>query len=156
MNRTLCTLIASLALAVGATALAQVASAEILNVDATAPHSRGVAAWVHDDSVGEVTILVEARDAAGNPVAGAPVSWTVRNTTDNLAFVVGSSAMMGGSAISAHNGVEVSVDGGVTDENGRAYLVLDSQTAGDARVHVEVGGVAAETYSGGDMRVVWF
>lgn len=156
MNRTLSTLFALLSLAFAGTAIAQVASAEVLNVDATAPHSRGVSAWVHDESVGEVIVLIEARDASGNPVAGAPVSWTVRNTTENLVFVVGSSAMMGGDATGVYSSAEVAIDGGVTDQNGQAYLVLDSQTAGDARVHVEVGGVVAETYSGGDMRVVWF
>lgn len=155
MKQVLRSAVVLLALLACGAVLAQVATAEFLGVDPTAPHSRGVAAWSHDGSVGEVVLTIEARDADGNPVAGAAVAWSVRNTTDSLVFVVGSSAMMGGGA-TVYNGRIVDLDGGVTDADGRAYLVLDSQTAGDARIHAEVDGVAAETYNGGDIRVVWF
>ena len=44
----------------------------------------------------------------------------------------------------------------ITDENGEAYLVVDSHTVGDASVIVMVDGVQGVTYRNRDMRVVWF
>ena len=44
----------------------------------------------------------------------------------------------------------------IRDADGKAYLVVDSPTPGDARVFVTVGGVDGKTYRGRDMRVVWF
>jgi hypothetical protein len=156
MKQVLRSAVVLLALLACGAVLAQVAAAEVQGVETTASHSTGVSGWLHDGSVGEVTVLVRALDADGNPVAGAPVLWTVRNRTDAIVYVVGSSAMMGGDPIGTYSGMLKSVDGGVTDANGEAYLVVDSQTPGDASVLVTVGGVQGETYRGRDMRVVWF
>ncbi len=135
---------------------AQVETAEVQGVETAAAHSRGLTAWSLDGSVGEVTILVRALDSAGNPVAGAEVTWTVQNRTDNVVFAVGMSGMMDTMSEPTYNGMAVSFDGGVTDENGETYFIVDSQTAGDARVFVTIGGVEGKTYRGRDMRVVWF
>ena len=137
-------------------AAAQVATAEFQGVDATAPKSPEASATLRDESVGETTILVRALDAEGNPVAGATVAWTVINSTSELVYVVGSSATMDEMLEQVDGETEVMLEGGVTDENGEAYLIVDSATAGDARVAVSVNEVAGETYSGGNMRVVWF
>ncbi|MCA9835737.1 MAG: Ig-like domain-containing protein [Trueperaceae bacterium] len=137
-------------------AWAQVASAEILGVDETRPHSVELEALRPDGSVGEVIIRVRALDGSGNPVAGAPVSWLVKNSKTTPAYVVGSSASMAPMLGRAYAGADLSVDGGVTDENGEAYLVVDARTSGDTRVAVNVGGMDAKTYDGNDMRIVWF
>jgi hypothetical protein len=155
MRRTLVLAIALVSLTAG-TALAQgqVASAEFQGVDMTLPHSRGVSGWMADGSVGEGTVVVLALDAAGNPVAGAPVAWTVTNATDSVVYVVAGNGVS--DVLSAYNGMALSITGGTTGADGTARLVVDSLSSGDARVAVEVGGMEAETYSGGSMRVVWF
>ena len=141
---------------VSASAFAQVASAEILGVAETRAKSPGLSGLVRDDSVGEVVILIRALDAAGNPVADAPLSWSVKNSSDNAAYVVGSSASMSQLLERVFKVMPISLDGGVTDANGEAYLVVDSSAVGDMSIAVNVGGVDAKTYDGGDMRVVWF
>lgn len=160
MNRplpltTALTSFALLALLLAPAALAQVASAEIVGIGTTAAHSRGASGWTLDGSVGEVEIVVLALDAAGNPVAGAPVTWTVQNGTENVVYIVDASAPLPAGA-HAHQGADLTLDGGVTGADGRAYLTVDSLTAGDARFPVTVGGAEAKDYSGSDMRVVWF
>lgn len=149
-------LVAATACLAAAAAYAQgsVASAEFKGVDMTLPHSPGVSGWLADGSVGEGTIVVLALDASGNPVAGAPVTWTVNNATDAVVYVVAGDGVA--DVVPAYNGMPVSITGGTTGPDGTARLVVDSLTPGDTKVAVEVGGVGAETYSGGDMRVVWF
>ena len=137
-------------------ASAQVASAEFQGVETTAAKSPEASATLRDESVGETQVLVRALDADGNPVAGAAVSWTLQNRTSEPVHVVGSSVSMGEMLETLAGEAELMLDGGVTDENGEAYLVLDSGTAGDASVIVMVDEVQGETYRGRDMRVVWF
>lgn len=137
-------------------AQSEVASAEIQGIDTTLPHSRYVSGYMLDDSVGEAVITVLALDADGQPVEGAEVVWTVTNRGSNLGFVVGSSSDRPQSLVTVRGSQERTVDGGVTGPDGRAYLVVDSFRSGDIVVTVTVGGVPAETYSGGGMRVVWF
>lgn len=144
----LAALLSSLALA------QQPASAEFLGVATTLPHSRGVSGWLADGSVGEATFVVIARDAAGNPLAGVPVTWTLTNSGSSLAYVVASSA--GGQLGKAYPKVKATINGGVTGADGRAFIVLDSLTAGDLSASASVGGLPAKTYDGGDQRVVWF
>ena len=156
MKQVLRSAVVLLALLAGSAVLAQVAVAEFPGVETTAAHSPDFSGWLRDGSVGEVTVLVRALDADGNPVAGAPVMWTVHNRTDSVVYVIGSSAMMGDMPILTYNGVLRDIDGGVTDENGEAYLVVDSHTVGDASVIVMVDGVQGVTYRNRDMRVVWF
>lgn len=155
MKRYTFLLIFALVLFGGLASAQQVAAAEFQGVDFTLPHSPGVSGWLHDSSVGEAVIVVIAYDAAGKPVAGAPVVWTVKNSKPDVAYVVASSVPSQGRAHAYHD-VPLEVDGGVTGADGRAFIVIDSLTAGDLKVGVTVGGVTAETYSGGDMRVVWF
>lgn len=138
----------------GGAALAQVSSADILGVDETRPRSETGTALYADDSTGEVTIRVRALDAGGNPVAGAPVTWTLTNRTPAPAYVVGSSAASGLQLL--FGGSELPLEGGTTDANGEAYLTVDAQSAGDVSVAVTLGGVDAKTYDGNNMRVVWF
>jgi len=134
---------------------AQVATVEVQGVEATRPQSPGDTGMALDESIGEVQIVIIAMDAGGNPVADAPVSWTVTNATEEAVYVVGSSTMMEDMQM-AEMDTELVIDGGVTDENGEAYLVVDSATAGDATIVVTVDEVAGQTYDGRDMRVVWF
>ncbi len=144
------------AFAFGALAQAQVATAEVLGVETTSAPSTGVDAWLEDGSVGEVQVTVRALDANGNPVAGAPVQWRVDNLGSMIVYVVGSSAGVPGAPLSVYTAVDTHVDGGVTDANGEAFLLVDSMFSGDARVFVTVGGVDGKTYRGRDMRIVWF
>lgn len=141
----------------GAYAAAQnVASAEFQGVDTTLPHTPGVSGWLSDGSVGEATFVVLASDASGNPVAGVPVVWTVLNSADDVAYVVSTSAEESMTA-SAYKGKALVIDGGVTGEDGLAFIVLDSLTAGDAKAGATVGESNAVTYDGKDtVRVVWF
>lgn len=132
-----------------------VATAEILGVEMTRPPSTHVFALVYDDSVGEAVIEIRALDADGNPVAGAPVEWRIHNNGSTIAYVVGSSDMSSMLA-PVTTAADVTVDGGVTDADGRAYLVVDAFTTSDVSVAVTIGGVDAKTYRGRDMRVVWF
>lgn len=134
---------------------AQVATVEVQGVEATRPQSPDDTGMVLDESVGEVNIVIVAMDADGNPVADAPVSWTVLNATETPVYVVGSSAMMEEMQM-AEMESELMIDGGVTNEAGEAYLVVDSATAGDTKVFVTVDEVEGKTYDGRDMRVVWF
>lgn len=134
---------------------AQVATVEVQGVEATRPQSPGDTGMVLDESIGEVNIVIVATDADGNPVADAPVSWTVLNAKETAVYVVGSSATMDEMQM-AEMDTELVLDGGVTDENGEAYLVVDSATAGDTKVFVTVDEVEGKTYDGRDMRVVWF
>ena len=143
-------------LGLAASALGQVTTAEVLGVETTAAASPDGSGSLRDNSVGEVTIVVRALDANGNPVAGAQVAWSVQNRTENVMYVVGTSASMEALSTAAYSSAQVAVDGGVTDADGKAYLVVDSPTPGDARVFVTVGGVDGKTYRGRDMRVVWF
>ena len=138
--------------------LAQVATVEVQGVEATRPQSPGDTGMALDESIGEVQIVIIAMDAGGNPVADAPVSWTVMNATEEAVYVVGSSTMMEDVAedMMAEMDTELVIDGGVTNENGEAYLVVDSATAGDTKVFVTVDEVEGKTYDGRDMRVVWF
>lgn len=147
-------LLLSLVLVFAGIGFAQVATAEVQGVELTAAKSPEGTGAVMDESVGEKTILVIALDADGNPVADAPVSWTIANGTENTVYVVGSSHMM--EATMAEGEAELVVDGGVTNENGEAYLTVDSETPGDTKVLVTVGEVEGKTYRGKDMRVVWF
>ncbi|UCH25310.1 MAG: hypothetical protein JSV66_15470 [Trueperaceae bacterium] len=157
MKRNLLGLITLLGIALAGSALAQVATVEVVGVEATAPHSPSVVnALLRDESVGEVAVVIRALDAGGNPVAGAAVSWRVQNRTGNTVYVVGSSAVMAQMLERAVEGFDLAIDGGVTDADGHAYLVVDSATSGDARVYVTVDGVDGKTYDGRDMRVVWF
>ena len=149
-------LAAVLLFAPAAMAQGEVSSAEILGIDTTLPHSPYAAGYVMDDSVGEAVITVVALDAEGNPVAGAPVEWRVANNGSGAAYVVGSSREQPQGLAVVGRGEERPIDGGVTGADGRAHLVVDSFRSGDATVSVTVGGVEAETYSGGGMRVVWF
>lgn len=154
---TLVVLSAALALLLGGTAAAQgeVAAAEILGVETTAAHSRGIAGWARDGSVGEVPIQVRALDASGNPVAGAEVVWTITNATPNLVYAVEASGAMEALPLRVYSARPVVVRG-TTDADGIATLVLDSATAGDASIAVTVDGMPAQTYRERDMRVVWF
>jgi hypothetical protein len=157
MKRNLLGIIMLLGLALAGSALAQVATVEVLGVETTAARSASVVdALLKDDSVGEVAVVIRAVDAGGNPVAGAAVSWRVQNRTGNTVYVVGSSATMAPMLERAVEGVELAIDGGVTDADGNAYLLVDSATSGDSRVFVTVDGVDGKTYRGRDMRVVWF
>lgn len=134
----------------------QVATAEFQGVDTTLPHTPGVSGWLSDGSIGEATFVVLASDASGKPVAGAPVVWTVMNSADDVAYVVATSAESSMTA-SAYKGRALVIDGGVTDASGRAFIVLDSLTAGDAKAGATVGESQAVTYEGKDaVRVVWF
>ncbi|CAN5908150.1 hypothetical protein BH24DEI2_BH24DEI2_23480 [soil metagenome] len=144
----------ALATLFGGAALAQVSSADILGVDETRPHSETGTALFADDSTGEVTVRVRALDANGDPVAGAPVSWTLSNRTSALAYVVGSSAESG--VLLVFGSSELPLEGGATDANGEAYLTIDAQSAGDVSLAVTVGGVDAKAYDGNNLRVVWF
>ena len=132
-----------------------VATAEILGVEMTRPHSTHVFALVRDDSVGEAIIEVQALDGDGNPVAGAPVQWMLSNNGSTIAYVVGSSDMSS-TLVPVTMSADVTVDGGVTDAEGRAYLVVDAFQTSDVSVAVTIGGVEAKTYRGRNMRVVWF
>lgn len=143
-------------LALAPVALGQVATAEVQGVEATSPTSRHAQAWQADGSVGEVRVLVRALDAAGDPVAGAPVTWRVENIGDDVVYAVDASAGLPSAPLSAHTVQELEIDGGTTDANGDAWLVLDSMTAGDVQVYITVGGVEAKTFDGRDMRIVWF
>lgn len=136
---------------------AQVATVEVQGVEATSAKSPDDTGMVLDESVGEVKVVIVALDADGNPVADAPVSWTVLNAAEGPVYVVGSSAMMDTTMTDmAEMDAELIIDGGLTDANGEAYLVVDSATAGDTKVFVTVDEVAGKTYDGRDMRVVWF
>lgn len=156
MKKTVVTLMMALLFSLGASVLAQVASAEILGIDETRPRSPELSAIRHDNSVGEVVITVRALDASGNPVAGAEVSWLIKNSKDSPAYVVGSSASMAAMLGRVYKGEDLSVAGGVTNSAGEAYLVVDARTAGDITIVANVAGVAAKTYEGRDMRIVWF
>ena len=134
---------------------AQVASVEVQGVEATRPQSPDDTGMMFDESIGEVQIVIIAMDADGNPVAGAPVSWTVLNAKETPVYVVSSSSMMD-DTMTAEMETELMIDGGMTDENGEAYLVVDSATAGDTKVFIMVDEVEGKTYDGRDMRVVWF
>jgi len=151
-------LILGLFIAFVSVSFAQVATVEVQGVEATRPQSPGDTGMALDESIGEVQIVIIAMDAGGNPVADAPVSWTVTNATEEAVYVVGSSAMMEDMAedMMAEMDTELVIDGGVTNESGEAYLVVDSATAGDTRVFVTVDEVEGKTYDGRDMRVVWF
>lgn len=137
-------------------AQAQVDSAEIQGVEITLPHSPNVSGWQLDDSVGEARIVVLALDANGDPVEGAHVEWRLHNRSSNLAFVVGVSGDSDFDTASIYTVRDRLVDGGTTDADGRAYIVLDARTSGDVSVSVTVGGVEASGYGGRSMRVVWF
>ncbi len=156
MKKIILSIFTACALVLTSTALAQIATAEIQGIDETRPHSIELDAVRLDGSVGEVVITVLALDAGGNPVAGAAVSWVVQNSKETPAYVVGSSAAMAAMLGRAYKGADLSVDGGVTNENGEAYLVVDARTSGDTKVAVNVGGIDAKTYDGNDMRIVWF
>jgi hypothetical protein len=134
----------------------QVDSVEIQGVEITLPHSPNVSGWQLDDSVGEARIVVRALDANGDPVEGAHVQWRLHNRTSNLAFVVGHSGDSDFGTVSIYSIRDRVVDGGMTDADGRAYIVLDSRTSGDVSVSVTVGGVEGSGYGGRSMRVVWF
>lgn len=136
-------------------AQAQVASAELLGVAETRPPSEASAALYADGSVGEVVVRVRALDASGNPVVGAAVSWTLTNRTTAPAYVVDSSGDLS-SVLLLLGSHQQTLDGGVTDENGEAYLTIDARSQGDVSLAVTVDGADAKTYDGGDMRVVWF
>jgi hypothetical protein len=145
-----------LVLALASAAWAQVAVAEVLDVADTLPRSPGISALLRDQSVGEKLIEVQGRDAAGNPVAGAEVIWTLSNRTDNPVYVVGHSGTTARILLRVLPRATLEVSGGVTDAEGKAYLIIDSGTAGDVIITVTVGGVSAKGYDGTDMRVVWF
>lgn len=150
-------LVAIAALAVLSTAFAQVATVNILGVDPTSPSSDGYAAWSADRSVGEVTVRVEALDAAGDPVEGARVTWRIENSTPEIVWVVEMSGPgLGAASKPVADTAARTLDGGGTDADGETYIVLDAMHAADARVHVEIDGVAGEAYSGGALRIVWF
>lgn len=150
-------LVAIAVLAALSTAVAQVATVNILGVDPTSPSSDGFAAWSADGSVGEVTVRVEALDAAGDPVQGAQVSWRVENSTPEFVWVVEMSGpALGMASKPVADTAARTLDGGRTGDDGGAYIVLDAMRAADARVHVEIDGVAGEAYSGGALRIVWF
>jgi ABC-type uncharacterized transport system substrate-binding protein len=135
---------------------AQVASVEVQGVEATAAKSQGLTALLRDGSVGEVTVLIKVSDASGNPVEGAEVSWRVESSTDATVYAIATSASMARILERALGNSDVSFAGGTTDANGEAYLIVDSQSAGDAMVYVSVDGVEGKTYDNRDMRVVWF
>lgn len=134
----------------------QADSAEILGVEVTLPSSPIVSGWQLDDSVGEARIVVRALDANGDPVQGVPVQWRLQNRSANLAFVVGINGQSDFQTLSIYTVSDRVVDGGTTDADGRAYIVLDSRTSGDVSVSVTVGSVEASGYGGRSMRVVWF
>jgi hypothetical protein len=147
-------LVILLALVAFAWASAQVSSAEILGIDDTRPHSAPGTALIQDGSVGEVTVRVRALDGGGNPVANAPVVWTLTNRTDRPAFVVGGGEGWPlGLIVFGRDTLTLE---GMTDADGVAYLVVDAQTAGDVSIAVRAGDVDAKTYDGNNMRVVWF
>ena len=139
-----------------AAAQAQVASAEVQGVETTSAPSMHVQAWQQDGSVGEVRVVVVAYDDEGNPVSGAPVTWRVDNLGSDLVYVVGASTDLAEVPLTAYTAMDLTIDGGTTNADGEAYLIVDSMTSGDARVFVTVGGVEGKTYRGRDMRVVWF
>jgi len=136
--------------------MAQVAKVEVQGVETTKAHTRGISAIVHDGSVGEAMVVIKAVDDAGNPVAGAAVIWTVKNNKANPVYVVASSASKNLMLERVYEGGSVEIDGGVTDENGEAFLIVDAGASADAKIYVTVDGVAGKTYRGKDMRVVWF
>ena len=137
-------------------ALAQVSKAEVQGVEATAAKSAEGTAEALDESVGEVRVLVIATDEAGNPVEGATVSWTVQNNGTDPVYVLSTSGMMEMMASAIDAEAELMVEGGVTDANGEAYIIIDSGAAGDSKVFVTIDGVEGKTYRDKDMRVVWF
>ncbi len=143
-------------LAMGSLALAQVEKVAVQGVETTRAHTRGIGAIVNDGSVGEAAIKIIVTDAAGNPVAGAPVVWKVKNQKANPVYVVGTSASSELMLVRVFEGQTVEIDGGVTNEQGEACIRLDSGSRGDAKVYVTAGGVEGKTYRGKDMRVVWF
>lgn len=144
-------------LALGATALAQVDTVNILSVDVTSPTSEGAAAWRADGSVGEVTVRAQAVDADGAPVEGASVVWTVENSTPEIVWVVASSGpALNVSSKPVSDTATRTIDGGTTGADGITTLTLDSMDSGDANVYVEIDGVAGDAYRGGELRIVWF
>lgn len=142
--------------ALASISMAQVAKVEVQGVETTKAHTRGISAIVRDGSVGEAIVVIKAVDEAGNPVAGAAVTWTLKNNKANPVYAVGTSASMNLMLERVFEGQSVEIDGGVTDENGEAYFVVDAGASADAKVYVTVDGVAGKTYRGKDMRVVWF
>ena len=138
------------------TALAQVTSAEVQSVEATAAKSAEGTAAILDESIGEVRVLIIATDEAGNPVEGATVSWTVQNNGSDPVYVLSTSGMMDMDISAVDAETELMVEGGVTDANGEAYIIVDSEAAGDSKVFVMIDEVEGKTYDGRDMRVVWF
>lgn len=147
--------LAALAALTFGVAFAQVTTAEVLGVAETRAHSSGSSALYQDGSVGEVLVRVRALDAGGNPVPGASVSWVLTNRTTAPAYLVGASAEGRYPVLLVGSG-DTELDGGVTDANGEAYLVLDARSAGDVVVKVTIEGMEAKGYDGSDMRVVWF
>lgn len=134
---------------------AQVTTAEVQGIAETVPKSSGLTALLQDGSIGEYKIVVRALDAAGNPVAGAVVTWTLKNNAASPSYVVGSSR--GGKVFArVYKGHNLSLDGGLTNEQGEAYIIIDSKTKGDTTIEVTVDKVAAKGYDGSSMRVVWF
>lgn len=142
--------------ALGSISMAQVAKVEVQGVETTKAHTRGISSIVYDGSVGEAMVVIKAVDEAGNPVAGAAVTWTLKNNKANTVYAVGHSGSMTLMLERVFEGQSVEVDGGLTDENGEAYFVVDAGMTADAKVYVTVDGVAGKTYRGKDMRVVWF
>lgn len=136
--------------------MAQVAKVEVQGVETTKAHTRGISAIVRDGSVGEAIVVIKAVDEAGNPVPGAAVTWILKNNKVNPVYAVGHSGSIHLMLERVFEGQSVEIDGGVTDENGEAYLVVDAGMSTDAKIYVTVDGVAGKTYRGKDMRVVWF
>lgn len=155
MKQKLLGLILTGLIALTTTTFAQVTSAEVQGVETTAAKS-AEGADVLDESVGEVQVLVIAMDADGNPVEGAAVSWTVQNNGSEPVYVLHTSGMMDMMENVVAAEAELVVDGGMTNENGEAYITVDSGAAGDSKVFVMVDDVEGKTYRGKDMRVVWF
>lgn len=142
--------------ALGSISMAQVAKVEVQGVETTKAHTRGIGAIVLDGSVGEAMVVIKAVDEAGNPVAGAAVTWTLKNNKANPVYAVGHSGSMQLMLKRVFEGQSVEIDGGITDNNGEAYFVVDAGMTADAKVYVMVDGVAGKTYRGKDMRIVWF
>lgn len=150
-------LVAVAALAVLSTAFAQVATVNILGVDATSPTSDSFAAWIADGSVGEVTVRAQALDAAGDPVEGARVTWRIENSTPQIVWVVQTSGgEFGPGSKPVSDTAARTIRGGRTNADGEATIVLDAMDAADADVHVEIDGVPGDAYRGGALRIVWF
>ena len=154
------TLIAA-AVALASIAFAQQASApvaklEILDVEATVPVSPSSYPSFPLGYDSEIDVPLAATDAAGNPVAGVEVTWTVQNTGKVRVHVIGK----------RDNGQNVRVRGiaepgatfevkSVTGADGRTAITLNANDVAQVRVNAKAGEVNARNLREAQHQVDW-